>query len=47
MVAPLDVRQMEDHVRPVLTSRIPTVRVLLSALFQERISYFNIYMLLL
>jgi hypothetical protein len=38
---------MEHHMRPVLTNRIPTVRLLLRALFQERISYFNIYVLLL
>ena len=35
---------MEDHVRPVLTRRIPTVRVMLSVLFQGRISNFKIYM---
>jgi hypothetical protein len=40
-------RQVEDHVCPVLTRRVPTICVLLSALFQERISYFTVYMLLL
>ena len=39
---PLGVREMEDHVRPVLTSRVPTVRVLLSTLLQERINYFRL-----
>jgi hypothetical protein len=38
---------MEDHVHPVLASLVPTVRVLLSALFQECIIYFTVYMLLL
>ncbi len=38
---------MEDHVCPGLARRIPTVCILLSALFQERVSYFTVYMLLL
>ena len=38
---------MEDHVLPVLARRIPTICVLLIALFQERVSYFTAYMLLL
>jgi hypothetical protein len=41
------VRQMKDHVRPVLARRIPTICVLLSAFLQERVSYFTVYMLLL
>ena len=35
-------RQVEDHVRPGLTRRVPTICVLLSTLFQERISNFAI-----
>jgi hypothetical protein len=38
---------MKDHVRPVLARRIPTICMLLGAFFQERISYFTVYMLLL
>jgi hypothetical protein len=38
---------MKDHVRPVLVRRIPTICMMLSAFFQERISYFTLYMLLL
>jgi hypothetical protein len=38
--------QVEDHVRPGLTRRIPTICVLLSTLFQERVSNFAVYMLL-
>jgi hypothetical protein len=38
---------VKDHVRPVLPRRIPTICVLLSAFFQERVSYFTVYMLLL
>jgi hypothetical protein len=47
--APLSLprQKMKDHVRPVLPRRIPTICVLLSALFQKRVSYFTIYMLLL
>ena len=40
-------RQVEDHVRPGLTRRDPTICVLLSSLFQERVSNFAINMLLL
>jgi hypothetical protein len=40
-------RQVEDHVCPVLTGRVPTICVLLSGLFQVRVSYFTVYMLLL
>jgi hypothetical protein len=40
-------RQVEDHVRPSLTRRVPTTCMLLSALFQERVSNFAIHMLLL
>jgi len=39
--------QVEDHVRPGLTRRIPTICVLLSTLFQERVSNFAINVLLL
>jgi hypothetical protein len=31
---------MEDHVRPVLARRIPTICVLLSAFLQKRVSHF-------
>ena len=37
--------EMEAHVRPGPARRVPTVCVLLSALFQERISYFIFYSL--
>jgi hypothetical protein len=39
-------RQVEDYVRPCLTSRVPTICMFLSSLFQERISNFAAYMLL-
>jgi hypothetical protein len=32
------VRQLKDHVRPVLARRIPTICMLLSAFFQECVS---------
>jgi hypothetical protein len=38
---------VEDHVCPGLARRVPTICVLLSTLFQERISNFAVYMLLL
>ena len=40
-------RQVEDHVCPGLTRRVPTICVLLSTLFQERVSNFAINVLLL
>jgi hypothetical protein len=40
-------RQVKGHVCPGLARRVPTINVLLSALFQERVSYFAVYMLLL
>ena len=40
-------RQVKDHVCPGLARRVPTICVLLSALFQERVSYFTVNMLLL
>ena len=40
-------RQVEDHVRPGLSRRVPTICMLLSALFQERVSNFAIHVLLL
>ena len=40
-------RQVEDHVRPGLTRRVPTIFVLLSSPFQERVSNFAINVLLL
>ena len=40
-------RQVEDHVCPGLNRRVPTICVLLSSLFQERVSNFAINMLLL
>jgi len=40
-------RQVKDHVCPGLARRVPAVSVLLGALFQERVSNFTIYMLLL
>jgi hypothetical protein len=40
-------RQVKDHVCPGLARRVPAVSVLLGALFQERFSYFTVYMLLL
>jgi hypothetical protein len=43
----LIIRQVEDHVWPGLTRRVPTIYVLLSTLFQECISNFAVYMLLL
>ncbi len=40
-------RQVKDHVCPSLARRVPSISVLLGALFQERVSNFTIYMLLL
>jgi hypothetical protein len=40
-------RQVKDHVSPGFAMRVPTICVLLSTLFQERVSYFTVYMLLL
>jgi hypothetical protein len=40
-------RQVEDHVCPGLASRVPTICVLLSTRFQERVSDFAIDTLLL
>ena len=40
-------RQVKDHVCPSLARRVPTVSVLLGTLFQERVSNFTVYMLLL
>ena len=40
-------RQVKDHVCPGLARRVPAVSVLLGALFQERVSNFTTYMLLL
>ena len=40
-------RQVDDHVRPGLARRVPTICVLLSSLFQERVSNFAINVLLL
>ncbi len=40
-------RQVKDHVCPGLARRVPTICVLLIALFQERVGYFTVYMLLL
>jgi hypothetical protein len=37
----------EKRERQVLARRIPTICVLLSALFQKCVSYFTVYMLLL
>ena len=39
-------RQVEDYVRPCLTSRVPTICMFLSSLFQDLISNFAGYMLL-
>jgi hypothetical protein len=38
-------RQVEDHVRPGLTRRVPNICVLLSSFFQESVSSFAINML--
>ncbi len=43
----LSMQQVKDHVCPGLARRVPTICVLLSTLFQERVSYFTVYMLLL
>ena len=43
----LSMPQVEKHVRPGLNSRIPPICTLLSAFFQERVSYFAINVLLL
>ena len=40
-------RQMEDHVCPGLARRVPTICVLFSTLFQERVSNLAVHMLLL
>jgi hypothetical protein len=40
-------RQMKDHVCPGLARGVPTICVLLSALVQERVSYFTVCMPLL
>jgi len=40
-------RQVKDHVCSGLARRVPTICVLLIALFQERVGYFTVYMLLL
>ena len=40
-------RQVKDHVYPGLARRVPAVSVLLGAPFQERVSNFTVYMLLL
>jgi hypothetical protein len=45
--ATLSMRQVEDPVCPGLTSRVPTICVLLSTLLQVRIDNFAINMLLL
>jgi hypothetical protein len=39
--------RVKDHVFPGLARRVPTICVLLSAPFEERVSYFAVYMLLL
>jgi hypothetical protein len=39
--------QVKDHVSPSFALRIPTVCVLLSTLFQKRVSYFTVDVLLL
>ena len=46
-ITPLSMRQVKDHVCPGLARRVPAVSVLLGALFQERVSNFTVYMLLL
>jgi hypothetical protein len=43
----LSMRQVEDLVCPVLARRVPTICVLLSTLFQERVSNFVVNMMLL
>ena len=43
----LSMRQVDDHVRPGLTRRVPTICVLLSSFFQERVCNFTIKVLLL
>jgi hypothetical protein len=43
----LRIRQVEDHVSQDLTSSVPTICVLLSTPFQECISNFGVYRLLL
>ncbi len=40
-------RQVKAHACPSLARRVPTASVLLVALFQERVSNFTVYMLLL
>jgi hypothetical protein len=42
----ISMRQVENHVRPGLTMRIPPIYMLLSAFFQERVSYFANMLLL-
>jgi hypothetical protein len=39
--------QVKDHVCPGFDMCVPSICVLLSTLFQERVSYFTIYMMLL
>ena len=40
-------RHVKDHVCPGPARRVPAISVLLGALFQERVSNFTVYMLLL
>jgi hypothetical protein len=40
-------RQVKDHVFPSFARRVPVISVLLRGLFQECVSNFTIYMLLL
>jgi hypothetical protein len=44
---PLSMRQVKDHVRPGFPRRVSTISVLLGAFFQERVSIFTVYMMLL
>jgi hypothetical protein len=44
---PVSMRQVKDHICPGLARRVPTICLLLSAPFHERVSYFAVYMLLL
>jgi hypothetical protein len=43
--ATLSMRQVQDHVRPGLTRRVPNICVLLSSPFQERVSNFAVNVL--
>jgi hypothetical protein len=45
--ASLGMRKVEDHVCPGLTRRVLTISVLLSSLFQARVSNFAIYILMM